>query len=279
MNKLMKYVAIMFGACLFACDDNETEISDQGLDEITFSENIMAESGDEVDEVIAGRTRFGFGKGGIKGGLGGFLGCATISEETPEDADYPLIITVDYTEACDAAIWDITKSGKIIITLTGAPDEAGSQRIITYDNYVVNDHLIEGTRTFTNNGDGSHTVTLVDGKITTPEGAEITRTSTRTKTLVSGGDTEDRSDDVFEITGSASGTNAEGLSYSKTITSPLVKRKDCFWITSGIIEENSGDDEVVVDFGDGTCDNLATRTENGVSEEIEMNFKVRRKKR
>ena len=268
----------MLGACLFACDDSETTVSNSTLDETTFAENVLTESSENVDDALAARKGpRGFGGGGLAGGPGGLSDCAVVTEETPESEDYPSTITIDYGEGCTSTNGNLTKSGKIIITLTGDPEEAGSQRIVVYDNYVVNDHLVEGTRTFTNNGDGSHSITLEGGKITTPEGLVITRESTKTKTLVSGGDTEEREDDVYEITGTVSGVNAEGENYGKSITSPLIKSRDCPWITSGVIEKTSGEDVVVVDFGDGTCDNLATRTENGVSEEIEMNHRVKRR--
>ena len=278
MNKSIKYVTALLAICLVACDENETSVSSAALDETTFAENVLAESSENVDDALtARRGPRGIWGGGSIGAFGSYSNCAAISEETQEGVDYPVVITIDYADSCSSRNGNLTKSGKIIVTLTGDATEVGSQRIVVYDNYVVNDHLIEGTRTFTYNGGKSHSITLVGGKITTPEGLVITRESSKTKTLVSGADTEDREDDVYEITGSVSGVNAEGESYSKSITSPLVKSRDCPWVTSGIIEKTCGDDVVVVDFGDGTCDNLATRTENGVAEDIEMDYEVKRR--
>ena len=45
----------------------------------------------------------------------------------------------------------------------------------------------------------------------------------------------------------------------------------------GIVQKTVGDSVSTYDFGDGTCDNLAVITENGVSEEIEMNFRPKRR--
>lgn len=46
----------------------------------------------------------------------------------------------------------------------------------------------------------------------------------------------------------------------KVITSPMVKLEDCKYIVAGTIEFYKGDNIVAtIDFGDGTCDNVATK--------------------
>ncbi len=259
---------------LTSCDEEakftDPDALNAAVDETTLVENTFASISSDVEEAIYfkslpnGRHGFGFG------------GCATRTEEQPEGTDYPLVITLDYGEDC-TFFGDFSKSGKVIITLTGDPSEVGAQKILTFENFVVNGYQIEGTRTYTRTGSNSYIVSLEGGRITTPEGAVITRTSSRIKEQISGQDTEDRSDDAYEITGSASGVNSEGQSYSKTISIPLVVTGDCLWITSGVIESVvEGGSSVSIDFGDGTCDDLAIRTEDGVSEEITMNFRARR---
>lgn len=259
---------------LSSCDDEATATDPDALnaavDETTLVENTFATISSDVEEAIYfkslpnGRHGFGFG------------GCATRTEEQPEGTDYPLVITLDYGEDC-TFFEDFSKSGKVIITLTGDPREVGAQKILTFEDLVVNGYQIEGTKTYTRTGSNSYTVSLEGGKITTPEGAIITRASSRSKEHVSGQDTEDRSDDVYEITGSSSGVNSDGQSYSKTISSPLVISGDCIWVTSGVIESVvEGGASVSIDFGDGTCDDVAIRTEDGISNEITMDFRARR---
>ncbi|MEZ5083067.1 MAG: hypothetical protein R2750_06425 [Bacteroidales bacterium] len=47
----------------------------------------------------------------------------------------------------------------------------------------------------------------------------------------------------------------------KVITKPLVKPEDCLSIVSGTIEFREGDKVVaIIDFGNGECDNIATKT-------------------
>ena len=93
--------------------------------------------------------------------------------------------------------------GTIIITVTGDPEEAGSQRIVTFEDYFVNGNQLEGTRTFTNdgineNGNPSFNVTLVDGRITTEGGEVFTREANKTREQVEGADTDTREDDAYQ---------------------------------------------------------------------------------
>ena len=62
--------------------------------------------------------------------------------------------------------------------------------------------------------------------------------------------------------------------YDKVIVNPIVKRDDCKFIVAGTIEYRKGDQVIaVVDFGDGTCDNLATKTVDGVTYEFKLDGK------
>ena len=55
----------------------------------------------------------------------------------------------------------------------------------------------------------------------------------------------------------------------KIITKPLVRIDGCDFIVEGTIEFHKDDMVVaIVDFGDGTCDNIATKTIDGVTEEF-----------
>ena len=52
--------------------------------------------------------------------------------------------------------------------------------------------------------------------------------------------------------------------YKKIIQKPLVKIKNCNYIVDGTIEYYKGYDLVAtINYGDGTCDNIATKTVDG----------------
>jgi len=67
--------------------------------------------------------------------------------------------------------------------------------------------------------------------------------------------------------------------FDKVITNPLVKINGCDYIVEGTIEyQLDGAVVAVVDYGDGTCDNLATKTVDGVTTEFELDGKESGKK-
>ncbi len=200
----------------------------------------------------------------------------TITITYPEDTPYPRVVTIDFgTDGCKGK-HDAIRKGKIIVTVTGFFLETGSKRIVTFDEFSVNGYLIEGTKTVTNMGmnDAGNWVRKieVDGSVTTPEGQVITRISNREREWVEGIDTPHFFwDDVFSITGTASGVNSKGIAYEAEIISPLIKARNCRWIQEGIRTVTTEKRTVTIDYGDGTCDNVAIATVNG--EEKEIKFK------
>jgi hypothetical protein len=281
MKKMIKsistsaIIALLIVFVFSACENNETTVSEQVLEETAFAENVFAQLATDVEDAVP-YDQLNSGRFGFIGFGFGFGNCMTRTVETPEDGDFPKIITIEYDGECSSGNFNTVKSGKIIITLTGPPSEEGSQRIVTFENFTINGNVIEGTKTITFNGGYAFSCVLTNGKITTPEGDVIIRESTHTRTLVAGGDTPERSDDVYEITGYAEGETSGGLYYKKEIIEPLVVSKECFWISKGIVETTVGDIVWTINFGDGTCDNIATKTQDGVDEEFTMEMKVRK---
>ena len=67
-----------------------------------------------------------------------------------------------------------------------------------------------------------------------------------------------------KVTGTANGINRKGDSFSTVITSPLVKKADCKWIQSGVVDITpSGKATRTIDYGTSGCDNKATLTIKG----------------
>jgi hypothetical protein len=272
---------------LVGCNKEEVvdEAQDQEiLDETTFAETVFEQLASDVDEVtlfnddLAARVAEDETDNRLRLRRFGYGDCVEITREKPDDAEFPVIITIDFGDGCTSWFYNVVKSGKVIITITGKLHEEGSQRIVTFDEFFVNDNQIEGIFTLTNLGNASYSWTLVDGKITTPEGNVITRNSERFRTRIEGGDTPERRDDVFEITGSAYGETLKGHTYTMNITTPLIRSLDCFWITSGTIEKVIDETMVIIiDFGDGECDNIATKKVGDEDpEEFEMNCRMKR---
>ncbi|MFC2131667.1 hypothetical protein ACFLSQ_09555, partial [Bacteroidota bacterium] len=86
-------------------------------------------------------------------------------------------------------------------------------------------------------------------------------------------DTPVASDDTYTNVEYLGGDDKDkdGIEYTKHITKPLVKPEDCQYITEGTIEFILGDAiSFVIDFGDGECDNIATKTEGDMVTEFTL---------
>ncbi len=191
-------------------------------------------------------------------------------EQIPGESQWPGFpkkVTIQYID------WQIgqgpIKNGFMYIILNGPIDRPGTSRIITTENYTVGGNLIEGTKTIARVDATNWQITLVGGKITFEDGTFATREMTRNRKWVSGMRTPFFIwDDEFEITGNASGTRRNGVGYSATITNPILMKMACRWFVSGTIEMVSNNNTIIIDYGDGECDNIATVTVNGETQEI-----------
>lgn len=190
--------------------------------------------------------------------------CATV---TIDSSVTPSTITVDFGPTNCLGKDGKYRRGVLNITYTGRYRTPGTIITINPSNYYVNDKKVEGTRTITNLGRNAannlhFNVTVVNGKITRPTGEVTTWNTNHEREWTAGEATPDKSDDVYSITGSRSGVNFKGVSYTATITNPLIAALNCAWIKQGTIEFTSADfaRKATLDFGNGSCDNQATVT-------------------
>lgn len=243
------------------------------------SETWSLDASENIDE-MADNATFGRTEGGGGGGIPGLAQgncsplenlpeCATVTESG--DA-YPKTITIDFGDGC-AGDRGREKSGQLIITLTAPMEEEGAIRSVAFDNFAVNGNPVIGSRVTTNIGTqeaGYLTFSKeVNMTIETPRGM-MTRTFSGTKQWVAGFDTETCDDNVFLVSGSGSGTCHSGSTRTMTITTPLLVDRTCGYPTQGVIENTSEERSGTIDFGDGTCDNLAVVTKDGESREINL---------
>ncbi|WP_207512665.1 hypothetical protein [Longitalea luteola] len=164
------------------------------------------------------------------------------------------------------------RRGRILANWTGRYREAGTVVNITYDNYFVNDNQIKGTHKTTNmgaNNAGNLVYKIeVNGTIVKANnGGEITWESTRQREWVAGINTPlNILDDIYSITGSATGTVASGHAYTINITQALVRKMTCNWFESGKIELTpEGLATRTLDYGSSGCDANATVTIGGAT--------------
>lgn len=190
-------------------------------------------------------------------------GCGTVTV-TPQNG-FPKTVIVDYGTGCTSD--GIFRSGKIKIVLSDSLRKSGSTAVMTFDNYFVNSFKREGTITWTNTSVSnvkSWQRKVENGKITSPDGKYWIHNGIKTFIQTEGLNTPHNPlDDVFLITGSSSVTNAAGKTRNATITEALQKKFVCANIDKGKIRIDGPNHFAVIDFGDGTCDRIATISIDG----------------
>jgi hypothetical protein len=193
--------------------------------------------------------------------------CATVTLDTTV---FPRVLTIDFGDTNCLGNDGRYRRGKILISFTGRYWQPGTIITTTFDEYYVNDNQVEGTKVVTNNGyndSGNMNWDMsVNGIITLADGGgTISWNSQRNREWIEGISTPyNRWDNVYLITGQATGQHANGLHWTRQITSPLRIELACRFIVSGTVEITpEGKPVRILDFGDGTCDNEATVTVNG----------------
>jgi len=285
-RRIIYILSLVLAASFFfvACqkDDVKTGITDEDVakaEDDALTEAVFDDIMNSVDNAVNIVDNWIWG-GGLKSATVSDT-CPSVTVDHPDSTWWPKVITIDYGDTECEGFYGQTRKGKIIITIDKRYRTPGSVKTVVLENYYINGIHVEGTKTVTNNGLNNNgnltfTIELVNGRITTPDTIVITREFTRTREWVTGDDTWNRWDDVYFITGSASGTNFKGESYTRTILTALEWATSCRFIKSGSIEIQVGEKSpIVIDYGDGVCDNKATVTKDGETREILLKLKHR----
>ncbi len=272
MYLLLSVMIAGLGACN---DDNEVGV---GIDENTIkAEVVMDAAFEDIDDMvtISMSATDGPNEGRTATGHDDRLLCANVIHDSENQT-----ITIDFGDGCEDPRGRV-RSGIINISYTGRRFQPGSVITTTFDNFSVDGIKVEGTRTVINITEivDNHlsspkfSITLDGGKLTWPDGTFATRNIDRVRTWVRA---LNPVDDENHVDGTANGINKEGVEYSMGITETLVFKRRCrfegrvFIPVSGIKEVNKGGQRYVVDFGNGTCDNIISVTHGGNTVEIDL---------
>jgi hypothetical protein len=279
MKNLIKGSFIMLGIIalsLTACDKDNDDTTVAGPDPSSTSANDNAMAEAYFDDAYRQMDEQASANGSISGRMGGKTdnyttsgaGCVDSVKLTTTAGVFPMTLTI-YFNGSVTCTDGRKRSGRLICTFSGRYRDANSIITITTDNYYVDGNKVEGTKTVTNNGFNAagnlnYTISVTNGKITTATGSVITWESTRNREWTAGQNTLlNVSDDQYQITGSASGTNRNGDGFTATITSALLVKMNCKFITQGTVVFASERGGFTLDYGNGVCDDKATLTVNG----------------
>jgi len=194
------------------------------------------------------------------------LSCASVTV-TPQNS-FPKTIIIDFgVNGCVSAD-GISRKGKINIILSDYLHNPGTTAVMTFDNYYTAGFKVEGTLTWTNtstpNGT-SWTRQITNGRVIESLGGYYwTHEGTKNVTQTAGANTPlNLLDDVYSVTGNHTVTNPAGKSRTVTILEALEKKTTCHNVSKGKMKIQGSTHFAILDYGDGTCDNIATITIDG----------------
>lgn len=276
--KLAVILIAVIGISIAGCKKDKNEDKDQraAIDNAT-AENAFNDVFGQVDKAAKETSQSGAQK--IMQLDSG--GCATITITPFDTVTWPKTLTIDFGASNCLCIDGKYRRGKIIANLSGKYREPATVITVTPVQYYVNNNYIQGTKTITNMGPigtygGNHNlvynIVVSNASVTTANGT-ISWNSTRTREWIEGESTHWPywHDDVYLISGSATGIDINGNGFTVNITSPLRVALDCKWIESGTLDIiPDGRPTRTVDFGSGICDDQATVTINGVTYNFTM---------
>ncbi len=271
-----KYAAVLLAAGLItggmtACEENKEEPQADVQEELEVAQQTsLSESLSEED------VSFSYLAGDAVSSSGGrlisdHLRCAEITHNKETNT-----VIIDFGEGC-VGPYGRERSGKIIITYSGAFNDRMANRVITFEDYFVNNRQITGTielRDLNRNEEGFITATrrLIDYTIHFPNGDTYTSNGSITREWIEGeGDGNPRTN-VIRITGFYEGISSRGRAHTIDIVEPVIASFPCrarggFLRVAGLKEIRWTAEERerirTVYYGDGSCDNEIVVTVNG----------------
>lgn len=295
-SKKIVYLSILaafLGLIVFSCNQNKdiagndiqltnADVSQAGND--ATSDNIYDDVDGTVESQLTNLQSTDFQTNTQKSAEDVDYPCLVVTVDHPDTTFFPKVITLDYGEGCTKIFKNdtITKKGKIIIKLTDRMWVPGAKRIITFDNFYINNIKVEGTRTITFNGLNAdslldYDITLVGGKLIFNDTLQYTRESQLKREWYRA---PNPMDDIVYLSGSITGTNLQGENYSRMITDKLMLIH-CFdygrrWtIVAGTVVCTVGTTETTIDYGNGSCESTAYVERNGQKREFQNRIRFR----
>jgi len=270
---------------LTSCEQKSSSIDDETLG-IDLA-NVITQT--EVDDISEGiddiidNTSFDFTSNVVEKGSDtktndeqAFLpDCVTITKVITSNSKK---VTLDYGAGCTTKNENYL-SGKIIIEMKYNTEEKSIYIDYSFDNFYFNSKKVEGEVhkykiRINENGNPEATINR-DIKITWEDDSFVAIIGERKREWVEGFGSGLWGDNVFLITGSWALTQKDGATSIATVIEPLKRKMVCTFLVSGIVEIQKNDRKIVLDYGDGTCDDLAIATINGVDREIHLKKKRR----
>lgn len=272
--------AVLFSVLMLACDDTDDNAvqSDTQNDAQTSVDSkssvVVASTTQEVISVTSDAMNSNGSSNGGRSASGRTSGSScdpdvtidySVNTNDKDSVVHQGAITIDYGDGSSCSGSTVRK-GKMVDDfkavgiwkdreLNFTTDET-----ITLNGYYLDSAQVDGVIVSSSkSGESTSSVEAKNAKITYADGTTLSWSGTYTYTS---------GDDSTEMTGTWTGTNRKGEAFTAKVTQSVVYKYNCKrndnWIpVSGKIEEKTGDKVSIIDYGDGTCDNVYTITADG----------------
>lgn len=269
MKTILKKITLLSFAALvvsFVACKNDDDSSDPG--EINFSAENTAYAA-QTDNIVEGAQNIVEGgyvqieePGRMPNSI--FPECTAFTITTNGNGG---TILLDFGTGCTLYNGAVV-SGKI--SMEYGPIVSGTRSIdYIYVDFVYNGNAIAGggniNRTVENNN-GNPQSTVSEDITISFVGTTLTanRDGLRITEWIEGVGTGVWEDNVYRITGTWQTTLSNGFERTGEVTTPLIRKLTCLYFVSGRIEVTQEGLTGALDFGNGTCDALATIIFNGI---------------
>lgn len=284
----------LFSSLLFTSCQKEQSQSEQDAQEVEAS-RVSGESESEAetffngvfDDAMGVNDEVALGGTGVFGRLN-VCPTVTVTRLNPPDL-FPVRVEMDFgANGCIGPDGHFRK-GKVITVYTRRLIIPGAVAETSFDGFYVDSVHVEGAHRIANIStvvtpgtapvDRKFRVVVTNGKLTKPNGNYVSWNSEKTISQVEGLSTIIPMDDIFKIEGGSRGQVKRGnllVGFNSNITDPLMKRFNCRWIAKGVVKttrvnaSTTNPWTATLNFGNGSCDNLAVLTINGVSYQITL---------
>jgi hypothetical protein len=270
---IIAFVFLAIGLSISSCQKEKKSYDSSFAKDNAYLENVFNNVSGIADEAY----ELSSGKSSRELASSYYLGdCAEVLIDLSAN---PYLISIDFGEENCLCNDGRYRRGKILVTFTGMYREPGTIITHTLENYFVDDDEVIGSMVVTNTGLNEqehmqYTVSINGEVHKTNDGRTITYTSDRIREWIEGRESFQVIDDVYLISGTASGASSDNVSEGSTTkvtnswqmstTVPLRVALNCKWISAGTLLVNvTGWDEATIEYGDGNCDNEIIVIYNG----------------
>ncbi len=261
-TRMLTFLTVFF---LFtSCSEDENNAEIETSEDLTAMQTKQAADTDEVSTGAFNIIETAYVEIEEQGGrmTSLFPDCVTITITSENGFTF---ITLDFGLGCELNNGNIV-SGKIHISY--GPIQNGTRTInYSFEDFIFNDKGIEGGGTIFrehSNAIGNPQSTFHKNIVVTfPGGLVATVDGTRVREWVEGVGSGTWMDNVYLVTGNWTIEFSTGHSRSALVTEALRREATCHYFVSGLLEITRNETTGVLNYGDGTCDNIAILTVNG----------------